>query len=80
MEYIWNYAKITAAHRRNLEMEELVKYMKAMVFLQAQSFIDADDRLRPEILLARAGLGYGEIAEILGKSEAAVAKSVQRAR
>jgi DNA-directed RNA polymerase specialized sigma24 family protein len=61
-------------------MEELSKYLKALVFLQAQAFNDAERPPKPEILLARAGLNYAEIADILGKSEAAVAKSVQRAK
>jgi DNA-directed RNA polymerase specialized sigma24 family protein len=30
--------------------------------------------------LARAGLNYAEISQITGKSEAAVAKSIQRAK
>jgi DNA-directed RNA polymerase specialized sigma24 family protein len=61
-------------------MEELLKYMKALVFLQAQSLSDSEKPLKPEILLARAGLSYAEIASILDKKEAAVAKAVQRAK
>ena len=62
------------------KMEELLKYIKALVFLQAQSLNDGDKPIKPEILLSRAGLSYTEIAQILEKSEAAVAKTVQRAR
>jgi len=61
-------------------MEELLKYIKALVFLQAQGMNDAEKRMKPEILLARAGLNYAEISEILGKTAAAVAKSIQRAK
>ena len=61
-------------------MEELLKYMKALVFLQAQGLNGTDKPVKPEVLLARAGLNYPEISEILGKSEAAIAKSVQRAK
>ncbi len=61
-------------------MEELLKYMKALVFLHAQSLSDGETPTKVEILLARAGLSYAEIALILDKTEAAVAKSVQRAK
>ena len=61
-------------------MEELVKYLRALVFLHAQSLNDAEPPSKPEIVLSRAGLSYPEIAEILGKTEAAVAKTVQRAK
>ena len=61
-------------------MEELLKYMKALVYLQAQSLTENEKPPKPEILLARAGLNYLEIGSILGKTEAAVAKAVQRAK
>ena len=61
-------------------MEELLKYMKALVFLQAQRMNDDEKPVKPEVLLARAGLDYAEIAEILGKTQTAVARSVQRAK
>jgi DNA-directed RNA polymerase specialized sigma24 family protein len=61
-------------------MEELLKYLKALVALQVEAFNNNDDRAKAEILLARAGLSYLEIADIVGKSEAAVAKSIQRAK
>ena len=61
-------------------MEELLKYMKALVFLQAQITNGGEKPVKVEFLLARAGMSYAEIAEILGKTEAAVAKAVQRAK
>lgn len=66
-------------------MEELVRYMKAMVMLQvrvAELLADKEDgvSVRPELLLAEAGFGAREIAGMLGKSQAAVAKSISRAR
>ena len=61
-------------------MEELVKYIKALVFLQAQALNETQNPIKAEVLLARAGLKASEIASILGKSEAAVAKSIQRAK
>jgi DNA-directed RNA polymerase specialized sigma24 family protein len=61
-------------------MEELVKYVKALVFLQAQSLNANEAPVKPELLLSRAGLKNAEIALILDKTEAAVAKSIQRAK
>jgi DNA-directed RNA polymerase specialized sigma24 family protein len=57
---------------------ELVKYSKALLMLQLQSLNEAEDPLKPEILLSRAGLSAKEIADLLGKNPAAVAKAIQR--
>lgn len=59
--------------------EDLVKYTRALLLLQVRSLTKTDDPVKPEILLARAGLGAREIAELLGKNAAAVAKAIQRA-
>jgi DNA-directed RNA polymerase specialized sigma24 family protein len=59
--------------------DALVKYTKALLALQIQSLSKTEEPVKPEILLARAGLAAREIAELLGKSQAAVAKSLQRA-
>jgi DNA-directed RNA polymerase specialized sigma24 family protein len=61
-------------------MEELVKYLRALVFLHAQSLNATEQPSKPEVVLSRAGLNYIEIGQILGKTEAAVAKTVQRAK
>jgi len=61
-------------------MDELIKYLKALVYLQAQEFSGDGSSMKSDVLLAKAGLSYKEIAEILGKSEPAIAKSVSRAR
>jgi hypothetical protein len=61
-------------------VEELVRYLKALVYLQAQQIGSAEAGVKAEVLLARAGFPYKEIAEILGKTEMAVAKTVSRAR
>ena len=61
-------------------MEELVKYMKALVYLQAQLISSGEAGVKAEVLLARAGFAYKEIADIMGKSEMAVAKTVSRAK
>jgi hypothetical protein len=58
---------------------ELVKYSKALLLLQLQRLTKTDDPVKPEVLLARAGLNAREIADLLGKNSAAVAKSIQRA-
>lgn len=60
-------------------VDELVKYTRALVLLQVRSLNKTDDPVKPEILLARAGLGAREIAELLGKNSAAVAKALHRA-
>jgi hypothetical protein len=60
------------------QMGTLVKCAKASVLVQLQAHVAEDEREKPEILLARAGFVAREIAEMLGKSQAAVAKAVQR--
>jgi hypothetical protein len=60
-------------------MEEIVKYLKALVFLQVNQQVGGA-AARPEVLLHKAGLKHKEIAEILNKNEAAIAKSISRAR
>jgi DNA-directed RNA polymerase specialized sigma24 family protein len=61
-------------------MEEMVKYLKALVFLQAQSLNGGEPFQKPELLLSRAGLTAREIADVLGKNQAAVAKAIERAK
>ena len=58
---------------------ELVKYFKALLLLQLQGLNKGEDATKPEILLSRAGLTSREIADLLGKNAAAVAKALQRA-
>ena len=60
-------------------MDELLKYMRALVALQANALNKGEEPVKAEIILARAGLPAREIARWLGKSPAAVAKSIQRA-
>jgi hypothetical protein len=61
-------------------MEEFVRYLRALVYLQSQAIRSEEGAVKTEVLLAKAGLPYKEIAEILGKSEMAVAKTVSRAK
>ena len=60
-------------------MEELVRYMRALLLLQLSDRLGASQE-KPELLLARAGFKVKEIAEFLGKSEAATSKSISRAK
>ena len=60
-------------------MEEVVKYLRALTFLQVQQMTSERPFAKPEVLLAKAGLAYREIADLLGKTEGAVKKAVQRA-
>jgi predicted transcriptional regulator len=59
-------------------VKDLAKSMKALLLVQLQAQIAPDDREKPEVLLSRAGFAVREIAELLQKSQAAVAKSIQR--
>jgi hypothetical protein len=68
-------------------MEELIRYMRAMVMLQvhlaqvqATTAKGGGLQFKPEILLARAGFNSRDIASMLAKSQAAVAKAISRAR
>ena len=61
-------------------MEEMVKYLKALTFLQLQAVTGGAAYRKPELLLERAGFTHKEIADMLGKTHTAVAKTVSRAR
>ena len=58
---------------------ELLKYIKALLLLEVQRLNTEEEPIKPEVLLARAGLNAREIAELLGKNSTAVAKTIQRA-
>jgi DNA-directed RNA polymerase specialized sigma24 family protein len=60
-------------------VSDLVRYTKALVAIQIQAMSKNEDPIKPEILLARAGLPVKEIADLLGKSPDAVKKTIQRA-
>jgi DNA-directed RNA polymerase specialized sigma24 family protein len=61
------------------DASEVVKYAKALLLLQLQAVDGPEDPAKPEVLLTRAGLSAREIAQLLGKKPAAVAKAIQRA-
>jgi len=60
-------------------MDEFAKYLKALLALQIAAYEAGDGSIKTELLLSRAGLSHGEIAELLGKNYAAVAKMLSRA-
>ncbi len=64
-------------------MEELIKYMKALITVQLHHLERADPDakpVKPDVLLSRAGLTNKEIGRLLGKTEEAVKKTIQRAK
>lgn len=61
-------------------MDEVAKYMKALVHLQIASMYPVDPPLKPELVLRNAGFSNPEIADFLGKKTDAVAKAISRAK
>lgn len=66
-------------------MEELAKYLRAMLLLDiwtAQETAARSGAAAPklEVLLADSGFATKEVADLLGKSQAAVAKAISRGR
>lgn len=66
-------------------MEELAKYLRAMLVLdiwRAQNSAARAETPPPrfELVLADSGFATKEIADLLGKSQAAVAKAISRGR
>jgi hypothetical protein len=61
-------------------LKELVKATKAVVLMQLQTLSEPSKREKPELVLARAGFGAKEIAEMLNKKQHAVAKALQRGK
>lgn len=70
---------VVGASMDDKNASELVKYTKALLLLEVQGLNKTDEPIKPEVLMARAGLNAREIAELLGKNAAAVAKAIQRA-
>lgn len=61
-------------------MEELEKYLRALVLLQLRDPAENGPAQKPELLLSKAGFTAGEVAALLGKSKAAAAKAIGRAK
>jgi DNA-directed RNA polymerase specialized sigma24 family protein len=59
-------------------LAELAKYLKANLLLQLRALSeDEKTKVKPELLLYRAGFSRAEIAELLGKNYEAVKKTLQ---
>jgi len=61
-------------------LDELVRNTRALVLLQLQALAPQEERVKPEVVLARAGFASREAADMLGKNQAAVAKAIQRGK
>lgn len=62
-------------------MEQLEKYLKALVLLQLNgSELDDGSSPKPELLLHKSGFTASEVAELMGKSKAAASKAISRAK
>jgi hypothetical protein len=61
-------------------MDELIKYMRALVALQVRSISETQPGVKLEPILSAAGFSHREIADLLGKTQAAVAKTISRNR
>jgi predicted transcriptional regulator len=61
-------------------MDEVAKYLKALLVLQLEALKNSESESKPEVLLSRAGLSHKEIADLIGKTQAAVAKAISRSR
>ena len=59
-------------------MDEMIKYLKALVLFEVQAQADWEEAAKPEVVLSRSGFAHKEIAELLGKNPAAVAKAISR--
>jgi DNA-directed RNA polymerase specialized sigma24 family protein len=59
-------------------LKDLARSTRALLLLQLQAQLKPEHQEKPEILMSRAGFGPREIAELLGKSRSAIAKSIQR--
>ena len=61
-------------------MDETLRYLKALVVLQAEALRHIENAEKPEVLLERADFKIGDIAQMLGKPYTATAKTLSRAR
>jgi len=65
--------------RKEPDVDEMLRYLKALVVLQTETLRLVSDSEKPEVLLRRAGFRTKEIADMLGKRYMAVAKALSRA-
>jgi hypothetical protein len=76
---IFQCAKIYAMDE-GIILNQINAKLSAILVLLLAGQTDDGLNVKPEVFLARAGLKTKEIAQLLGKNEAAVSKAVQRAR
>jgi hypothetical protein len=60
-------------------LEQLIKLTRAVLLVQLQALAKPEEREKPEVVLGRAGFAAREVAELLNRNPAAVAKAMQRA-
>ena len=61
-------------------MDELLRYMRALVLLSLNDIKEEEERQGPDVVLSRAGFTNPEIAQLLGRTAAAVQKAIERSR
>jgi hypothetical protein len=64
---------------KEASMDDVIKYLKALLIMQVHGS-GGETGPKPEVLLASAGLSNTEIAVVLRKNQAAVAKALSRAK
>lgn len=62
-----------------IPVERSMTAVLSLLIADRESGLD-DDAEKTEVLLSNAGLGVPEIARLMGKNDAAVRKTLQRAR
>jgi len=60
--------------------DDILPYLKALILLHLETLRDQESDAKPELLLHRAGIDMADIAGMLGKTYAAVAKTISRAK
>lgn len=61
-------------------MDDSLRYLRALVVLQAATLEQLGGGPKPEVLLDRAGMSIREIADLTGRTYDAVAQTLSRER
>lgn len=59
-------------------MEELAKFLRALVLFEIQTRMEPDEASKPELVLHRAGFSNNDIGDLLDRKPASVAKAISR--
>jgi hypothetical protein len=70
----------TTGGEMEFDRGDVLPYLKALLLLQLEMVRDQESSVKPEVLLHRAGIPMTEIAEMLDKKYAAIAKTISRAK